>query len=261
MEQATEATNAIPRFIISHGDKGGVGKSTTSRAIVDYFFSLGLPVAVLEADTRNPDVERMFNTYVPCARVDLREESGWMSVVDFVAAHPGHTFVLNTPAGIGEYIKLHLPMLHSFLNEDDVPVAELEMWWTLDIVPDSLSLFTLAHDDYGQLFTRIRMVRNLFRGDEKAFFLFNESSLPRQIVKNGGQILNLPALHLRVINKIYDPKKPIMPFSIAIDAALGEKLELQVSERRCLIDWRDKIATCLEPAFVTETATAGGKNK
>lgn len=246
----------IPMFIISDGGKGGVGKSTTSRCLVDYLYSRGRPVAVLDADTSNADVERMFNTYAPCRRVDLSTEEGWMGVVDFVAEHQGHSIVLNTPAGIGKHVKANLSMLYNYLNETEsgVPHAHLVHAWTFDIVPDSLSLFSQANADYGQFFARTIMVRNMFRGTPESFLFFNESQLPRQISKSGGIIVDMPALHLRVINKIYDPKTTAMPFSIAIDAALGESLNLSVSERRVLIDWRNKFDSLLKNAFAPITA-------
>lgn len=259
MEQDVAVDNKV-RFIVSHGDKGGVGKSMIAQSIADFLYAKGSKVAVIEADTQNPDVERMFaGLGLPTLRTDLRNETGWMEIVDFVDNHPGYHFVLSTPAGIGDHMKNDIPMLARFLNDREVPV-ELELWWTLNLLPDSMNLFHRAYESYGKYFKRTRMVRNLFHGNANEFIFFNESSLPQKIAKDGnGIIIDFPALHLRVVKNIFDPEK-IMPFSSAVDASLGESVGLTKSEQYKLIDWHTNVSACLAPAF-EESQAANAKKR
>jgi MinD superfamily P-loop ATPase len=45
------------RLVIITGDKGGVGKSTLSRALLHFYTSKEIPCIAFECDTRNPQLE------------------------------------------------------------------------------------------------------------------------------------------------------------------------------------------------------------
>jgi len=240
------------RFIISHGDKGGVGKSVVSGTLTDYLRSNGHKVALIDADTRNPDVYRMFaeKSGIPCMRANLRNENGWMDVMDFVTGHPGHHFVMNTPAGIGEHMKRDMDMFSAFLSEENVSIA-LELWWTLNLAHDSVNLLSDALKNYGQYFSNVRVVCNMFHSanDPKHFLLWDQSPLRTNLEKDNGMTIYFPALHVRIVQKLFDPKN-IMPFSDAIDASLGEAVGLSPSENFKLKDWwAREVSGALAPAF------------
>lgn len=237
------------RIIISHGDKGGVGKSFTSQAVIDYLKGKGDAVAVIEADTQNPDVERMFASALPCMLANLRTENGWMEVMDFVANHPGHSIVMNTPAGIGEHMKKDIATFAGFLKTLSTP-TELELWWTMNLQHDSVNLMEKAFSSYGKHFARARVVCNLHfsLNDPSHFFLWNESPFRTKFEKTGGKTIHLPGLHLRVVQKLFVPDR-VMPFSDAIDASLGEILNLTNSERHKLAEWHREVDMNLDAVF------------
>lgn len=246
------------RFIIIHGDKGGVGKSFVAQAVADFLSNRDEKVAIIDADTRNPDVSRMFSASIPCIQANLRSGNGWMDVMDFVINHPGHTILMNTPAGIGEYMKADMESFVSFLKEQDAAV-EMELWWTMNIQHDSVNLYQEAYKSYGHYFARQRVICNLHfaNGDSSQqgpFFLWNESTLRTKIEKSGGKTIYFPGLHLRVVAKIFAPGV-IMPFSEAMDAAVGETVGLQHSERWKLQEWLKNVSDRLAPAFDTQPET------
>lgn len=243
-------------FDIVGGDKGGVGKSFTALALIDYLSSTGKDVVVIEADTSNPDVARMYSKALPCYHVDLTTENGWMEVMDAVIKHPGATFVMSTPGGIGPSLKTHLPSFVSFLKQHKTPVL-LELWWAMNPQHDSVNLLTEAIGQYGNHFAKIRVVCDIHFSDNKpdAFFLWEESPLRTRLEKNGGLTLYLEGLNLRVVTKLFDPKR-IMPFADAVDAALGEQVGLTESERFKLGYWRERQATHFGPAFLPAAGTA-----
>lgn len=248
-EPVKAANKPCTRIIISHGDKGGVGKSMIAAAIADYLNTNGELVAIIDADTRNPDVDRMFGKHLPCVQMNLRAENGWMEAMDFVVQHPGYTIVVSTPAGIGEDMKNDIPRFAAFLADLETP-AEMELWWTINLLPDAVNLLGEAYKSYGKYFTRVRVVRNLFHsmGDARQFIFWDESILRPQLEKKGGLTINFPALHLRVMSKLFNPDK-IMPFSEAIDAGVGESVGLSASERFKLKDWFREVGVCLKPAL------------
>ncbi|MBP0657357.1 P-loop NTPase, partial [Mycobacterium tuberculosis] len=53
--QPAETSQPVSKFIVVHGDKGGVGKSMVAQALADNLMSSGVKVAIVEADTQNPD--------------------------------------------------------------------------------------------------------------------------------------------------------------------------------------------------------------
>lgn len=240
------------RFIVVHGDKGGVGKSFVAQALTDYLLSSDEKVAVIDADTANPDVARMFVNAVACIRTDLRNENGWMDVMDFIVKNEGTTIILNTPSGIGQSFKSDFKEFSYFLAEQKKPM-ELELWWTMNVQHDSVNLLSVALKEYGEIFKRIRVVCNLHfaNGNKSAngpFFLWNESALRTQVEKKGGMTIFFPGLHLRVVAKLFVPEN-IMPFRDAEDAAIGEIVGFEHSERWKLRSWREEIKTLFDEAF------------
>lgn len=240
------------RFIVVHGDKGGVGKSMTAQALANFLTDKGEKVAVIDADTSNPDFSKMFDDTLPSAQADLRSDIGWMDVVDFVVKYPDHTVILDTPGGIGDYMKKDVESFSKFLADQDVPV-EMELWWVMNVQHNSVNLLDKALNAYGRHFKKIRVVCNLHfaNGDKSTqgpFFLWNESQLRANVEKTGGLTLFLPGLHLRVVSKIFTPGN-IIPFSEAADAAAGEKVGLETSERWKLGQWIEDVKQLFTPAF------------
>jgi hypothetical protein len=175
-----------------------------------------------------------------------------MDVMDFVIKHRGSTIIMNTPAGIGEYMKADMTSFTEFLATQEVPV-EMELWWTMNVQHDSVNLLAKANEAYGQYFKRLRVVCNLHfaNGDKSAqgpFLLWNESILRTNIEKNNGMTIFFPGLHVRVVQKLFTPGN-IMPFSYAEDAASGEQVGLENSERWKLSQWLNDIKNLMKPAF------------
>lgn len=252
-----KTTIGASRFIVMHGDKGGVGKSMVAQSLADYLMNRGEQVAIIEADTRNPDVARMFGQNVPVAQTNVRSETGWMDVMDFVMKHPNHTIILNTPAGIGEYMAQDMASFAQFLKDQDVPV-EMELWWVMNVQHDSVNLLSDAFKSYGHHFARVRVCCNLhFSGGDKTaqgpFVLWNESTLKAQIEKKNGLTIYFPGLHIRVVKKVLDATQ-MMPYSDAADVAAGEALQLEHSERWKLVQWIRDCEQAFAPAFKKQEA-------
>jgi hypothetical protein len=237
----SESTKKLDRtrFVLVHGDKGGVGKSMVSSVVADQLMTAGVKVAIIDADTRNPDVVRMFSdSECPHTCLNLRASDGWMDVIDFVHSHPGHTFVLSMPAGIGESMQQEFSDFVRFLKNfgKDGQSVQLVMWWVLNLFPDSVNLLKDALDAHKGQFDQVVVVRNNVFGIPADFIFWNESPLKTTVEAAGGLTVDLPALHLRVMKKLFDPAK-IMPFSLAIKPEMAPALEFQPSERFKLESW------------------------
>lgn len=242
IQSDTEDSVTLTRFIIVHGDKGGVGKSMTAGVLADALLVANKNVAVIDADTRNPDVVRMFNDS-PCPKIclNLRVSDGWMDVIDFVSAHANSTFILSMPAGIGESMQKEFGDFVRFLRTMGQKAVgghrvELHLWWVMNLFPDSVNLLSTTLNTHQGDFDKIVVVRNNIFGQPEDFIFWNESNLKTTVESAGGLTVDLPPLHLRVLKKLFDPTK-IVPFSVALRPEIAAALEFMPSEVSKLDSW------------------------
>ena len=248
------ATPKTTRFVIILGDKGGIGKSLLCQGIGDYFYAKDKNnMVVVDADTQNADVARMFAVNVPCAEINLGNENGWMDLMDLVADHPGKTILLNTPGGIGKHFQREMDKFSAFLKKQKTPVV-IEVFWAMSLVHDCVVLLEDALGKYGQHFDKVTVACNLHysSGDPEGYYLWNESPLRTKLEKAGGKTMYFPALNLRVVGKLFVPSK-VMPFCEAVDAGLGEAIGLTASEKARLELWVDELAEKLNKVFADPT--------
>lgn len=235
----TPIQGARTQFVLVHGDKGGVGKSTVAQVIADRLLAAKIPVAIIDADTRNPDVLRMF-AEADCPRIalNLRATDGWMDAMDFVHQHPGHTFVLSMPAGIGESMQAEFTDFVHFLKTFNKAGLEthLSMWWVMGSTPDSVNLLERALQSHANQFGQVVVVRNTIFGAPESFVFWNGSPLKTALEKQGAITVDLPPLHERIMTKLVNPAC-VMPFSAAQEPLMAEEIGFRPSELHKLSSW------------------------
>ncbi|MFX1767933.1 hypothetical protein PWP93_36295 [Paraburkholderia sp. A1RI-2L] len=219
---------------LAHGDKGGVGKSFWMQSFVDYALAAGIPMAVIDADTRNPDVDRMYAGATVCQKINLRRDDGWMDVIDFIKAHPDKHVAISLPAGIGEDMQKEFVDFCRFLNTKVPGAPKVVMFWVINLFADSVNLLRESLNDVGQHISKVVVVRNLVFGEEKMFFMWDESPLRAELEGKGVcTTVSLPALHLRVTSKLFAALDGVMPFSkamkfpAAFDLSHSEQFKLE----------------------------------
>lgn len=221
---------------LAHGDKGGVGKSFFVQSFVDYCLTAGIPMAVIDADTRNPDVHRMFAGATVVQKINLRRDDGWMDVIDFIKAHPDKHVAISLPAGIGEDMQKEFIDFCRFLNSKVPGAPKVVMFWVINLFADSVNLLRQSLNDVGQHIAKVVVVRNLVFGEEKMFFMWDESPLRKELEAKGVcATVSLPALHLRVTSKLFDALDGVLPFSKA--AKYPDTFDLSHSEQFKLETW------------------------
>ena len=118
-------------LLISHGDKGGVGKSYNSMLKVEHRLAAGLPVALIESDPTQPDLAQRYagDPDVSIGALSLNRagdaENALSAFGAFLEAGNPDQVVVNLPAGAGE---------------------------TLDALADSLESGLLSHVEPGNRF-------------------------------------------------------------------------------------------------------------
>ena len=224
-----------PPIVFVSGSKGGVGKSITTMAVLDYLATENRYVKLLEADTSNPDVWHSYGQSVECESVDLDEVDGWIQLVNICDADPGKTIVINTPARNLEAVRVHG---HILLDSLDVLARPLVTLWGINRQRDSLELLKAYLEAMPA--GVVHVVRNGYFGDERKFELFERSPLKQLILEHGGRSLYLSDLADRVTDSLYSARTTIEEAS----------RHLKLGDRAVLQSWRNAVGVMLSDAGI-----------
>jgi len=193
-------------IVISHGDKGGVGKSLLICAYIDYRMNHegfnSEKLVVLDADPRNADVFRMFDGYLPqVERVNLAAKEDWMKFVDRIQSEKdkGYDYIISMPAGVGAILSKEGAKFGDYV---ELLGHEITMFWTIDRMPDSVNLLKRAMFDIGSKVKQMILVKNQFFGTADSFSRWDSSYLRKLFLLGGGIEANLPELHEWVIDEV-----------------------------------------------------------
>lgn len=193
---------------ISHGDKGGVGKSLLTCARIDYLANKkgfdASKLIILDADPRNADVFRMydgFKTFGSVERISLASKEDWMKFIDRIQVEQpkGYDYILSLPAGIGGILSKEGAKFGDLVGKLG---HDITMFWTIDRMPDSINLLKRALFDIGSKVKQTIVVKNLFFGDTESFTRWDNSYLRKLFLLQGGIEANLPELHEWVIDQV-----------------------------------------------------------
>jgi hypothetical protein len=215
-------------IILVNGSKGGVGKSLTTMALLDYFATNHKYVKLVDADVNNPDVFRCYGRTTNGEVLDLDDVEGWIHLVNICDSMPFKAVVVNTPAQSNVSVGKHVTILQNSLRELARPLITL---WVVNRQRDSLELL----NEYMSYVTGgvIHVVCNGYFGEAKKFELYEKSTIRQTIVAQGGKSLFLPDLADRVTDDLYS--KRITLSEAALQFKLGDRIELQ--------RWREWVAT------------------
>lgn len=104
-------------MLLSHGGKGGVGKSYNSMVKVEYLLAAGVPVAIIEADPTQPDVAKRYagDPQVRVGVLTLNQAGDSENAVakfgEWLETSAAEQVVVNLPAGAGETLDAHGDLL------------------------------------------------------------------------------------------------------------------------------------------------------
>jgi hypothetical protein len=207
-------------IVFVSGSKGGVGKSITSMAVLDYLIAEHRYLRLVEADTTNPDVWKSYGRAVEGEIVNLDEVDGWIHLVNLCDANPFKVMVVNTPARNNDAVREHGGILLDALKELGRDLVTL---WVINRQRDSLELL----HGYLELMPGgvTHVVRNGYFGELTKFELYQQSSLPETIQQLGGKSLFLPDLADRVTDELYSRRITLSEASQQL--RLGDRIELQ----------------------------------
>lgn len=237
MAEAKKPSLTGKPVVLFHGDKGGVGKSTECGLFVDWADKRQIPVALVDGDTRNPDVSRMFADSMPTLQANLRIHDGWMDMTDFMMEQTDKTIVISLPAGIGDEMKRESARFIQTVTSLERPLV---MFWVINRLPDSVNLLNEAMKEFeGSLAGKV-VVKNLFFGASDKFSRWDSSETRKRFEKSNGITISLSELHERCVDKLFADNENIMPYSAAavpMKEAARSPHGLTPSENMELLGW------------------------
>ncbi len=220
----------MKRIYIVGGSKGGVGKSTACIGLIDSLQEQQKSVVLIESDTSNPDVWKMYKDEIKTELIDLDEANGWIDLVNVCDNNPDSIVVVNTAARNNQGVTAYGITLNNTLSELN---RELITLWVINRQRDSLELLKQYME--GLSASTIHVVRNGYFGEERKFELYNGSNIKKMIEDAGGKSLTFPDLADRVSDDLYSKR-------LSIRTAMKE---LPIGNRAELTRWRNDVRKVL----------------
>lgn len=187
------------------GGKGGVGKSMTSMAMLDWLLHERKAdnILLVETDTSNPDVFKSYESTPKIATriLDLDTDSGWVYLMNDLPAwsKAGTHIVVNTAARSSVMLTRQLPYFLAGANELGM---RIELLWPINRQLDSLLLLDEVLQAAPDL--SVTVVRNLYAGTETMFIRYENSNLRKRV-----RTIDLPNLNDLVADQIYCNRLPL----------------------------------------------------
>jgi len=231
---STSGEKVSKRIYIVGGAKGGVGKTMVCASLTDILIARGERVLLIESDTSNPDVYKMYMNDLETRCLDLDTADGWIDLVNACDECKDHIVVINTAARNHKGVATYGQTLKNMLKELE---RELVTFWVINRQRDSVELLK----EYLEVLpdTRVHVVRNGHYGEETKFELYNESKLRKQVEDAGGLSLIFPDLADRVSDALYSQR-------LSIRAALET---MPIGNRAELLRWRGAAQKMFEKAL------------
>jgi len=187
------ATAPCKRLLVITGDKGGTGKSTFARVLVDTLLQQGVPLVAFDSDKRNAQLYRFYNQAFESGvvRIDLATRGGADVLINQLEAEQ-EVILIDLPAGAGESFE-------RFEQEMDLIQTAQDMGYRLAVV----SVINRVKDCVNSLRTLLEycgdgvdyvLVKNLFFGTPESFQRFDESKTKALFLERQGVIIHLPDL-------------------------------------------------------------------
>lgn len=217
-----------PPIYLVCGDKGGVGKSMVSLALLHYLAQRESALLFVETDTSNPDVWRCHENApgIDPRLFGLDDADGWIRLINLCEAHPDRTVVVNTAARNNSGVTTHGETLNDALGELNRALIAL---WVINRQRDSVEL--LKRFLAALPAATVHVLRNLYFGDETKFELYDRSATRKALEARGGRSLNFPDLADRVADDLISRRLSVA--RALQDLPLGNRAELRRWEKAC----------------------------
>jgi hypothetical protein len=230
--------SAAKRLILIPADKGGTGKSTVARGLLEWYQRQDRRVTAVDSDKRNAQLYRYYHATVPVQRLDATTPQG-LDVVFNHLAEATERVVLGTPAQFGDVLERltqELPLGEIL----DTLTARITVVFVLARVKDSIQALKSALATLRGLPVDWVIVKHGHFGKAEEFARYDGSKTREDVRQAGGIELYLPDLQDLIYDRL-DAEN--LPFS-GVPAAAGWKF----MEKQRVQAWLKQWLSELDPA-------------
>ena len=225
----------MKHLVISHGDKGGVGKSIFSMLAVEFGLFSGRNVAIVEGDTKIGDVKARYENVVSVLSVNLDKsgkdaENAIATLFGHLEALESDFVVMNAPANAHKALDSYAELI--------VPVAR-ELGFQICVswmIGRESSSATLANESaICQAADRKIAVVNRHESDyDRDFYWFTVPQFKDAWIASGGLTGEIPELASRVGAKVKEHQ------GRSFASLAGPESPLFIVERQIIKNWLRK---------------------
>jgi hypothetical protein len=230
------------RLVIITGDKGGVGKSTFARGLLQLYINKDLVCLAYEADQRNPQLERHYvDKYRPLIRyIDIfRKGQADQLLIDIDKEKQFPLFLLDLPAQSGGFFENFVNELTFFEMLKDTN-CRVTMVSVISRVLDSINVLEKLHELCQDKVDYV-VVKNLFHGEAEKFERYNDSKIRKEMLSEGLVEIMMPDL-------FYQPYDFIDRYRLTFNDALTHN-ETNIAIRARVKSWIADFEEKTKPAF------------
>lgn len=180
------------RLILITGNKGGTGKSSFARGLLDVYHHLNIACSAYDSDTQNPQLFRHYNKTIGISRINIALRGGADVLLDDLEQQKPAIALVDLPAGAGDSFERY---------EQDVQLisSASELGYRLTIVSvmsrvkDSVNALRLLMEFCSDRVDYVA-VKNLHFGEAEKFKRFDQSRAKEQFLASGGIEIVMPDL-------------------------------------------------------------------
>jgi hypothetical protein len=216
------------RMILVTGNKGGTGKSTFSRGLLDVYTHLGLSCRAYDSDTQNPQLFRHYDKSVGVSRIDIALRGGADVLLDDLEQSKAAVVLVDLPAGSGNSFE-HYERDVQLISSASELGYRLTVVSVLSRVKDAVNALRLLMEFCGDRVDYIA-VKNLHFGEADKFKRFDQSKAKAQFLTLGGVEIAMPDL----FDDTYDL---IDEKDLTFRHAVGEQSPLSRANRSRMHQW------------------------
>lgn len=214
------------------GNKGGCGKSVMAKCLVEWLQNLSASITVVDGDTHTFDIASVFSEYLPTARFDLHDTTGWSFLSDYLCSphRDGRLvnshIVTNLPDRIHHQVMLFFEHFIRLIQAYDFQVKVL---FVMNALPDGLHLFGRLTE----IFPEVIPVKNLAFAKVKEFIHFDAAYGFQQKAR----VLLLPGMNPRIMQVVRESNLSFADFLSQTDDQESNFIYAKIA----VAEWRDSM--------------------
>lgn len=183
------------RIIWVTGGKGGTGKSTFARGLLDILRKAGLDVVAFDGDPDNSQLFRFFkDSDAQISRIGIQKRNGADDIITEMEVVGTPLILVDVPAGGGSILS-GLEDEAGFLSALSEVGYQLTVVTVLSRVKDSVNQLKLAMDITEGYDVAHVAVKNLYYGRAEQFRFLERSKTMQRLLDNGGVVMKMRDLY------------------------------------------------------------------